>query len=235
MTRVAVLGNRLLCRRGFRFMNCLPACILQALCFKGVLPGLLQSTIIYATIFLHETTHFVYLIAVSAGLFAQVSCHRSTQAGNQVSAPASKPKLVNSIAVVVNDEVITQSGTERTDQCAGKRLKAQGTQAPNRAELKKQLIERMILDRAQIQLAKENGMRVDDLTLDRTLVKMAEQNKMNLQEMRNQIEREGTPCAKFREEIRDDIMMQRIRDREVDSKILITESEVDNYLAQKRW
>jgi peptidyl-prolyl cis-trans isomerase SurA len=91
----------------------------------------------------------------------------------------------------------------------------------------------MILDRAQIQLAKENGMRVDDLTLDRTLVKMAEQNKMSLQEMRNQIEREGTPYAKFREEIRDEIMMQRIRDREVESKLFISESEVDNYLAQE--
>ncbi len=173
------------------------------------------------------------LIAVSAGLFAQSPAIAQLKPATSVSAPVSKPKLVNSIVVVVNDEVITRQELNEQISALEKRLKAQGTQPPNRAELEKQLVERMILDRAQIQLAKENGMRVDDLTLDRTLVKMAEQNKMSLQEMRNQIEREGTPYAKFREEIRDEIMMQRIRDREVESKLFISESEVDNYLAQE--
>ena len=117
------------------------------------------------------------LIAVSAGLFAQSPAIAQLKPATSVSAPVSKPKLVNSIVVVVNDEVITRQELNEQISALEKRLKAQGTQPPNRAELEKQLVERMILDRAQIQLAKENGMRVDDLTLDRTLVKMAEQNK----------------------------------------------------------
>jgi len=145
--------------------------------------------------------------------------------------PAAKSQVVNSIVAVVNDEVITKQEMDERLAVVEKRLKAQGTALPDRADLRKQLLERMIVDRAQLQLAKENGMRVDDVMLDRAMLRMAEQQKMSLQQFRNQIEREGTPYASFREEIRDDIMMQRIREREVDSKILITESEVDNYLA----
>ena len=145
--------------------------------------------------------------------------------------PAAKSQVVNSIVAVVNDEVITKQEMDERLAVVEKRLKAQGTALPDRTDLRKQLLERMIVDRAQLQLAKENGMRVDDVMLDRAMLRMAEQQKMSLQQFRNQIEREGTPYASFREEIRDDIMMQRIREREVDSKILITESEVDNYLA----
>jgi peptidyl-prolyl cis-trans isomerase SurA len=170
---------------------------------------------------------FISVLAVSASLLTS-----QFSLAQQVSAPA-KPQAINSIAVVVNDEVITQQEVNERIVSVERRLKAQGTALPDRAELKKQLIERLIVDRAQLQLAKENGMRVDDVMLDRTLQRMAEQNKMNLQEFRNQIEREGTSFARFREEIRDDIMMQRIREREVDSKILITESEIDNFWQQK--
>ncbi|MEB0139256.1 MULTISPECIES: peptidylprolyl isomerase [unclassified Undibacterium] len=144
---------------------------------------------------------------------------------------AGKAQVVNSIVVVVNDEVITRQELNERLLSVERRLKTAGTAAPERADLQKQILERMILDRAQLQLAKENGIRVDDVMLDRTMLRMAEQNKMSLQEFRNQIEREGTPYPRFREEIRDDILMQRVREREVDSKILITESEVDNFLA----
>jgi peptidyl-prolyl cis-trans isomerase SurA len=92
----------------------------------------------------------------------------------------------------------------------------------------------MIVDRAQLQLAKEYGIRVDDSMLDRAISRIAEQNKMTLQEFRNQLEREGTPFNRFREEIREEILMQRLREREVDNKIQISESEVENYLAAER-
>jgi peptidyl-prolyl cis-trans isomerase SurA len=143
----------------------------------------------------------------------------------------SKAEVVNSIVVVVNDEVITRKELDQRIESVEKRLAAQGTALPNREELQKQLLERMIVDRAQMQLARENGMRVDDTMLDRSIQRMAEQNKMTVQVFRNQIEKEGTSFAAFREEIRDDIMMQRIREREVDSKIQVTELEIDNFLS----
>ncbi|PXX43809.1 peptidylprolyl isomerase [Undibacterium pigrum] len=178
-------------------------------------------------------TNLFTALAVSAGLLA------STTAWSQVKltpiAPAkvvqSKAQTVNSIVVVVNDEVITRQELNEQILAVEMSLKKQGTPLPDRAALQKQLLERMIIDRAQMQLAKENGMRVDDVMLDRTMLRLAEQNKMSLQEFRNQIEREGTSYAKFREEIRDDILKQRIREREVDSKIQVSETEIDNYLA----
>ena len=172
-------------------------------------------------------------LAVSAGLLTAGSALAQTNASTTVAAPASaaKSQLVNSIVVVVNDEVITRQELNERITLIERRLKAQGTALPDRADLQKQLLERMILDRAQLQLAKENGLRVDDVILDRAMQRMAEQNKMSVQDFRNQIEREGTPYAAFREEIRDDITMQRIREREVDSKIQISESEVDNFIA----
>lgn len=141
---------------------------------------------------------------------------------------------VNGIAVVVNDEVITRQELAERIRMVAQRLKSQGVALPTPSELQKQVIERMIVEKAQIQLAHDSGMRVDDVMLDRSMLRMAEQNKMTLQNFRNQVEREGNSYATFREGVRDDIVMQRIRDREVDSKVQVSESEVDNFLqAQK--
>ena len=89
----------------------------------------------------------------------------------------------------------------------------------------------MIVERAQMQLAAEQGIKVDDMMLDRALARIAEQNKLSLQDFRNRLEREGTPFAQFREEVRREITMQRLREREVDNKIQISDTEIDNYLA----
>jgi peptidyl-prolyl cis-trans isomerase SurA len=142
-----------------------------------------------------------------------------------------KSESVNGIAVVVNDEVITKLELNDRINSIEKSLKAQGTALPTRAELEKQVLERMIIDRLQIQLGKEQGMRIDDINLDRALQRMAEANKATMQDMRNQIEREGTSFNVFREEIRDEILTQRVREREVESKIQVSELEVDNFLA----
>ncbi|MES2037863.1 MAG: peptidylprolyl isomerase [Pseudomonadota bacterium] len=172
-------------------------------------------------------------LAVSAGLLVSSTAWSQVKL-SPIVAPktqSNKAQKVNSIVVVVNDEVITRQELDARILEIEMQLKKQGTPLPDRAVLQKQLLERMITDRAQMQLAKENGMRVDDVMLDRTMLRLAEQNKMSLPEFRNQIEREGTPYAKFREQIRDDILMQRIREREVDSKIQVSETEIDNYLA----
>jgi peptidyl-prolyl cis-trans isomerase SurA len=172
------------------------------------------------------------VLAVSAALLTS-NATLAQGAGNAVNTN-SKSILVNRIVVVVNEDVITQQELDERLRSVERRLTAQKIALPSRDELQKQLLERMIVDRAQLQLAKENGMRVDDLMLDRSMQRMAEQNKMSVQEFRNQIEKEGTSFAAFREEIRDDIMMQRIREREVDSKIQVSELEVDNFLAAEQ-
>jgi peptidyl-prolyl cis-trans isomerase SurA len=142
--------------------------------------------------------------------------------------------LADSIIAVVNNEVITRQELVERLRLVEQRMKNQGIALPPQAEFQRQMLERMIVDRAQLQLAKEFGIRVDDVMLDRAVARIAEQNKMTLAQFRAELEREGTPYARFREEIREEITMQRLREREVDNKIQIAESEVDNFLAAEQ-
>jgi peptidyl-prolyl cis-trans isomerase SurA len=149
--------------------------------------------------------------------------------------PASaNAKVIDSIAVVVNDDVITRNELASRVRAVEQRMKAQNAPMPDAADLQRQVVERMIVERAQMQLAKEMGVRVDDTMLDRAIGRIAEQQKMTVQEMRNQLEKEGTTFANFREEIRNEIMMQRLREHEVDNKIQISDAEVDTYLAAEK-
>ena len=144
---------------------------------------------------------------------------------------AAAPKPLDSIAVIVNDEVITRQELALRIKTVVRRMNAQNVQLPEPADLQRQMLERMIIERAQLQLAKEMGIRVEDVILDRAIGRIAEQQKMTVQDMRNQMEKEGTPFASFREEIRQEIIMQRLREREVDAKIQISDAEVDSYMA----
>ena len=147
---------------------------------------------------------------------------------------SSNANVVDAIRVVVNDEVITRNEVrKRVDQIV-QRLRAQNTQLPPQEDLERQVIESMIVERAQVQLAKEMGVRVDDRMLDAAIGRIAQEQKMSVQEMRNQMEKEGMAFAAFREEIRNEIMMQRLREHEVDSKIQVSDAEVDTYLAAEK-
>nr|WP_237719773.1 peptidylprolyl isomerase [Herbaspirillum sp. CF444] len=148
-------------------------------------------------------------------------------------APSRTPRPVDSILVVVNNEVITRQELADRLRQVEKRLTAQGMALPARTQLQSQLLDRMIVERAQTQMAKENGIVVDDTMLDRAVSRIAEQNKLSMADFRVQLEKEGMDFPAFREDIRREIIMQRLREREVDNKVQVTESEVDNYLASE--
>jgi len=142
-----------------------------------------------------------------------------------------QPVLVDAIVAVVNTDVITLRELDDRVRMVEQRLKRQNTQMPPREILQRQLLERLIVTRAQMQMARESGIRVDDIMLDRAVSRIAEQNQLSLQTFRDQLERDGLSFARFREEIREEITLQRLREREVDNKLQIGESEVDNYLS----
>lgn len=143
--------------------------------------------------------------------------------------------VIDSIAVVVNDEVITRNELAQRVRMIEQRMKAQNAQIPDRADMERQVLEAMIIERAQFQLAKEMGVRsIDDAQLDRAIGRIAENQKMTVQELRNGLEKEGTSFASFREEIRNEIIMQRLREHEVDNKIQVSEAEIDTYLAAEK-
>lgn len=146
--------------------------------------------------------------------------------------PASaNAKVIDSIQVVVNDEVITRNEVAGRLVQVTQNMKQRNAQMPDPATMERQVLEAMIVERAQLQLAKEMGVKVDDRTLDATIGRIAEGQKLSVQDMRNQMEKEGMRFSQFREDIRNEIMMQRLREHEVDSKIQVSEAEIDTYMA----
>ena len=151
-------------------------------------------------------------------------------------APASRAAAVTTVPLdrviaVVNDEALTQWDLREQRRLVLEQLKASNVAAPASDVLDKQVMERLITERALTQFAKETGIRVDDTTVERTILRIAEENKLSPDEFRKVLEKENIPYANYREDIRRQVVMQRLRDREVDSKILVTDAEVDGYLA----
>lgn len=175
------------------------------------------------------------LCALTAGQVMAQAAAPATKPGSGFLPPASSSaKVIDSIHVVVNDEVITKNEVRNRVAQTVQNLKARNVQLPDQATLERQVVESMIVERAQLQLAKEMGVRVDDRRLDATIGRIAENQKMSVQELRNQMEKEGLAYAQFREDIRNEIMMQQLREHEVDSKIQVSEAEIDTYLAASK-
>jgi len=148
-------------------------------------------------------------------------------------AAAAEPVEADRIVAVVSDEVITSYDLRvRLDE-AVKQLGKQGTPLPPQDILERQLLERMIIDRIQLQFARETGLKVDDAQLDQAIARIAASNKMTQQQFRLALEKDGVRYARFREEIRNEMTTVRLREREVDSKIVISDGEVDLYLANQ--
>ena len=140
---------------------------------------------------------------------------------------ASRIVLLDRIVAVVNEDVITRRDLDDRLKVVVKQLRQQGTTAPASEVLEKQVLERMIYSRVQLQLARETGLRVDDGQLEKALARIADDNKISVAQMRETIEKDGVNFAKFREDIRDEITLARLREREVDNKITVADSEVE--------
>jgi peptidyl-prolyl cis-trans isomerase SurA len=148
--------------------------------------------------------------------------------------PQQQSGVIDSVVAVVNDDVITRYELDDRLDTVVRQLQKQGTPLPAPEVLEKQILERMITDMLQAQYAKENGVRVNDTQLDDAITRIAQQNNFpSSVEFRAKLEADGIDYKKFREEIRSEIISTRLREREVESKLVISDSEVDNYLANK--
>jgi peptidyl-prolyl cis-trans isomerase SurA len=151
-------------------------------------------------------------------------------------APRTSGRIValDRIVAVVNDEVITRRDLDGRIGVVTAQLKQEGTPLPARDVLEKQVLERMIMNQLQLQYAKETGLRVDDRDLERAIARIAEDNKITLEQLRSTFEKEGVSFARFREDIRDEMTIGRLREREVDNKVQISESEVESFLLSQQ-
>lgn len=142
--------------------------------------------------------------------------------------------VLDQIVAVVNNEVITRLDLDDRTRIAALQLKQQGTPPPPRDALERQILERLISNQVQLQRARETGLRVDEGELDRAIQRIAEENKLSAQAMRAALEKDGIPFARFREDIRNEIILARLREREVDNRIVVTDSEVDNFISTQQ-
>lgn len=147
-------------------------------------------------------------------------------------ASAQQVTLIDRIVAVVNKEVVTLSELNEQVTSAERQLRRQGTPLPERSVLERQLLERLILQKAQLQLARDSGIRVDEIQLDRAVQRIAENNNMTLVGFRRALEADGVNFERFREEVREQILLTRLREREIDGRIQVSDSEVDLYLEE---
>ena len=170
----------------------------------------------------------VLLAAAVAASLAAAPAH----AQNTAAAP--RIVLVDRIVAVVNSDIITQYQLRDRLQSVKRDLQARNTPLPSNDDLERQVLDRMILEKVQLQFAGDNGVRVDDLQLDQAIARIAESNSLSLAQFRQALERDGIGFNQFRDDVRTQIILQRLRDREVDSRITVSESEVDVFLAEQK-
>ena len=135
------------------------------------------------------------------------------------------------IVAVVNDDIIAASELEARLKRVREQLRQSGTAPPPPDALRRQVLERLILIRLQLQLARDSGIRIDDDRLNRTLLRLAEQNELTLREFRDALERDGYDFARFRDEIRDEITIAEVRKRRIENLINISQRDIDDYLS----
>ncbi len=142
--------------------------------------------------------------------------------------------VVDRIAAVVNTKIITLNELNERADLISRQLSRQGIPLPNRNILMHQVLERMILDSIEMQYAQDEGITVDDAQLDMAIERVAQQNKLSLSAFRAEVEKDGVTWNHFREDIRSEIVMARLREREVDSRVSVTDNEVDAQLQEEK-
>ncbi len=138
---------------------------------------------------------------------------------------------LESIVAVVNDDVITSGELNRKTREIEERLRHNDTTPPPEEILRQQVLENLITQRLQLQLAKRMGIHVDDEALNRAMRNIAARNNLTLEQFRDVLERDGFDYLQFRESLRNDIIVNRLRQRQVDNRVTVTEEEIDNFLA----
>ena len=137
------------------------------------------------------------------------------------------------IVVVVNSEPITSHELRTKLVRTELQLKQQGVALPPRGELLPQVLERMIVDKVQLQAAREAGLKVDEATVDTAVQSIARQNQFTPEELRRRLKADGIDYGQFRSELRDELLVSRLRQREVESRVSVSEQEIDQFLSEQ--
>ena len=173
-------------------------------------------------------------VALAVPLLAIAAAMLSPQLAQAQALTGTDMAPVDRVAAVVNNGVITQRELDERTGLIINRLKKQNTQMPPEAELKRQVLDQMVLERIQIEKAQDDGIVVDDAMVQRTLARLAAQNQMSVDQYRERLTAEGVPWTTFQRDAKNELILARLREREVDSKVQVSDTEVASYLASQR-
>lgn len=138
------------------------------------------------------------------------------------------------IVAVVNSEPVTNNEVRARMQRVVRSISEQGGQLPPEPVLAREVLERLIVEKIQLQDAKDSGIRVDDFAVEQALLNVARQNDISKSALLGQLRAEGLSEAGFREELRNQMTMQRLRERDVDNRVRVTEPDIDQYVREQR-
>lgn len=137
---------------------------------------------------------------------------------------------IDRIVVVVNDDVITESELNQRLRETRKQLELEKISAPPDAALRKQLLERIVLERLQLQLAAQSGIRTSESDVDRAFEIVAQRNKLGTEEFRKALAQKGMDVTAYRNQLRDQLTIQQLLEREINNRVTVTDNEVENFL-----
>lgn len=173
--------------------------------------------------------------AWSQGLRVPSNPAAATAASGSASPAAmSGVRAADFIVAVVNAEPITNQQVSAQVERVRRQLAAQRRPLPDTQELAREVLEQLINERAQLQLARESGLRIDEPSIDQAEQSVASQNQLSVEQLRQQLQREGIDPQRFREQLRDQLLLTRLREREVDSRVRVSDLEVDQFLAEQK-
>ena len=173
------------------------------------------------------------LAAVLAALAAAAALAQAPAPGSPARPAASRVVPVDRIVAVVNDEVLTLNELDERTAIVARQLRGGGGRLPPMDVLQRQLLERMIDELVQVQMAKESGIKVDEVTLDKTIQRIADDNNLSMTAFRAALERDGIRYDRFRDDIRRELTVTRLREREVENAVVVTDAEIETELARE--
>lgn len=166
-------------------------------------------------------------IFIGLGLFVNVVFAQNATKSNAVA--ESKIRNIDGVAAVVNTGFVTRK--EIDDRIAA--LKKQGVKLPEDGSLRKTILDRLILEKIQLQNAEQEGVLVSNKELDRIIGDIAAKNKLTVAEFKAKVTASGTTFERYKQMLHDDVLMTRYQEREVEAKIKISDAEIDNFIAER--
>ena len=151
----------------------------------------------------------------------------------KVTVAQNKPQSIDEVVAIVDTGLITKVELNTRIAQIEKQFKASNRPLPPANELKKQVLERLISERIQEGLARDTGIKIADKELDKIIENIAAQNKTTVENLKAKIEKEGLTFKKYREDLRKEVQISRLRERDVDARVQVSDAEIDGYIAEK--